>query len=157
MNDAEIERKALALNFGYARCLDDNRLGEWPDFFTEDCRYLIQPRDNLERGLEGYWLYFENKRMLRDRVVSLKEVNIYQIHYERRMVSNVALLGRDGDAWLARANYMLVHTDNEGRSKIFSVGEYRDRLVESGGALRLRERQVVVDTFTVPSHLSMPI
>ncbi|MGQ0652700.1 MAG: aromatic-ring-hydroxylating dioxygenase subunit beta [Betaproteobacteria bacterium] len=146
-----------ALNYSYARCLDENRLKDWPEFFTDDCRYLIQPRDNLEQGMEGYWLYFEGKRMLRDRVVSLLEVNIYHIHYERRMVSNVMVVGRDGDAWLARANYLMLHTDNEGRSHIFSTGEYRDRIVEAGGTLRFAERQVIPDTFTVASHISMPI
>ena len=35
--------------------------------------------------------------------------------------------------------------------------EYRDRIVDEGGVLRLRERLVVVDTFTVESHISMPI
>ena len=151
-----LERVA-ELNFRYARCLDANRIKDWPDFFTDDCRYLIHPRENLEAGLEGYWLYFESKRMLRDRVVSLLDVNIYQIHYERRLVSNVMLTGREGSEWLAAANYMLVTTTNEGHSKIFSVGEYRDRIVEVDGVLRFRERVVVPDTFTVPSHLSMPI
>jgi anthranilate 1,2-dioxygenase small subunit len=149
--------QVVELNYRYAQCLDDNRLSDWPDFFTEEGRYLIHPRENLDAGMEGYWLYFENKRMLRDRVVSLLEVNIYQIRRERRFVSNVMLTGRDGDAWLARANYMVVHTDNEGRSSVFSVGEYRDRIVESGAGLRFSERQVVADTFLVPSHLSMPI
>ncbi len=145
------------LNYRYAQCLDGSRLAEWPDFFTDDCRYVIHPRENLDAGLEGYWLYFESKRMLRDRVVSLLDVNIYKIHYERRFVSNVMLGGRVGDTWLASANYMLTLTDNEGRSSIFSVGEYRDRIVETDGGLRFRERVVVPDTFTVPSHLSMPI
>ncbi len=157
MIDAELERRVVALNYRYAQCLDENRLADWPKFFTEDCRYLIHPRDNLEMGLEGYWLYFENKRMLRDRVVSLLEVNIYQIHFERRLVTNVMVTGREGDAWLARANYMLMHTNNEGHSSLFSVGEYRDRIVESGGELRFRSRSVIADTFTVPSHLSTPI
>jgi len=149
--------RVVELNYRYALCLDETRLEDWPEFFTEDCRYLIHPRENLEAGLEGYWLYFENKRMLRDRVVSLREVNIYKIHYERRFVSNVMLTGREGDAWLARANYMMMQTDNEGRSRIFSVGEYRDRIVESEAGLKFRERRVIADTFTVPSHISMPI
>ena len=157
MSEAELEREIVALNYRYARCLDENRLDEWPEFFIEEGRYLIQPRDNLDQGLEGYWLYFENKRMLRDRVVSLKDVNIYKIHYERRLVTNVEVTGRDGDGWLARANYLVMHTDNEGRSTLFSVGEYRDRIVKSSGALRFSERRVIVDTFVVPSHLSMPI
>lgn len=154
---AELERRVVELNYRYAACLDENRLKDWPGFFIEDCRYLIQPRDNLEQGLEGYWLYFEGRGMLRDRVVSLLDVNIYHIHYERRLVTNVMLAGRDGDAWLARANYMLLHTDNEGRSRIFSVGEYRDRIVEVDGELRLRERHVVADTFTVASQISTPL
>ena len=149
--------RVVELNYRYANCLDETRLEEWPEFFTDDGRYLIHPRENLDAGLEGYWLYFENKRMLRDRVVSLREVNIYKIHYERRLVTNVMLTGRDGDAWLARANYMMVHTDNEGRSSIFSVGEYRDRIVELDGRLQFRERRVIADTFAVPSHISMPI
>jgi anthranilate 1,2-dioxygenase small subunit len=157
VSEAEIEREIVALNYRYARCLDENRLDEWPEFFTEEGRYLIQPRDNLDQGLEGYWLYFENKRMLRDRVVSLKDVNIYKINYERRLVTNVEVTGRDGDGWLARANYLVMHTDNEGRSSVFSVGEYRDRIVKSEGTLRFRERLVIADTFVVPSHLSMPI
>ena len=154
---ADFERRVVDLNFRYAHCLDNNRLAEWPEFFTDDGRYVLHPRENLEQGLEGYWLYFENKRMLRDRVVALLEVNIYHIHYERRFVSNVMVTGRDGEAWLARANYMMMHTDNEGHSSIFSVGEYRDRIVEDRGALRFRERLVVVDTYTVASHISMPI
>ena len=63
---AELEREVVALNYRYARCLDENRLDDWPEFFTDDCRYYIQPRDNRDQGLEGYWLYFENKRMLLD-------------------------------------------------------------------------------------------
>ena len=115
--------RVVELNYRYAECLDSNRLAEWPEFFTEDCRYLIHPRENLDAGLEGYWLYFENRRMLRDRVVSLLEVNIYQIHYERRFVSNVMLTGRDGRR-LARAGELHARctTDSEGHSKIFSVG-----------------------------------
>ena len=154
---AELDRRIVDLNFRYAQCLDENRLADWPNFFTEDCRYLIHPRENLEQGMEGYWLYFENKRMLRDRVVSLLEVNIYKIHQERRLVTNLMVTGRDGNAWLARANYMLMQTNNEGYSHIFAVGEYRDRIVETDGVLRFRERVVIADTFTVASHLSMPI
>ena len=41
---AELEREVVGLNYRYARCLDENRLEEWPEFFTDDCRYLIQPR-----------------------------------------------------------------------------------------------------------------
>ena len=35
----------------YAACLDDGELERWPEFFTDDCRYEIIPRENFERGL----------------------------------------------------------------------------------------------------------
>lgn len=68
--------------------------------------------------------------------------------------------GKDGELHAhlpTGANYLLVHSDNEGNSRIFCVGEYRDRIVESNGSLRFRERRVIADTFTVASHISMPI
>lgn len=153
----DIERAITALNFAYARCLDENRLRDWPGFFTDDGRYIIHPRENADQDLEGYWLYLENKKMMRDRVVSLLEVNIYQLHYERRLVSNVMVIAREGDCWISRANYLLVHTNNQGVSQIFSTGEYRDRVVRTEEGVFFSERVVVPDTFTVPSHLSLPI
>jgi len=157
LDDPVLLQRVVSLNHQYAECLDDNRLADWPELFTDDCRYYVHPRENVLCGLEGYWLYFESKGMLRDRVVSLREVNIYQVRYERRLIGNVRIAGQDGETWIAKANYMLTHTDNEGRSTLFSVGEYRDRIRECDGHLRFCERAVIPDTFLVKSHLSMPI
>jgi hypothetical protein len=60
-------------------------------------------------------------------------------------------------AFAVTANVLVVHSDIEGNSRIFCAGEYRDRIVEREGELLFREKIVVLDTFTVPSHLSMPI
>ncbi|MGA1731453.1 MAG: nuclear transport factor 2 family protein, partial [Burkholderiaceae bacterium] len=35
----------------YGLTLDRGDFDHWPDFFTDDCRYLVQPRDNHDRGL----------------------------------------------------------------------------------------------------------
>ncbi|MBT0134853.1 ring-hydroxylating dioxygenase subunit beta, partial [Listeria seeligeri] len=35
----------------YAYCLDEDRLEEWPDFFTEDCHYRVLSRENHDAGL----------------------------------------------------------------------------------------------------------
>jgi anthranilate 1,2-dioxygenase small subunit len=34
----------------YADCIDDDRLEEWPDFFVDDCRYLVTDRESHEAG-----------------------------------------------------------------------------------------------------------
>jgi len=41
----------VALYHGYASALDAREYDRWPEFFTDDCRYYIQPRDNREEIL----------------------------------------------------------------------------------------------------------
>jgi hypothetical protein len=53
---------ALRLGIGdlcaaYADCIDDDRLEEWPDFFTDDCRYLVTDRDSHQAGLRHGVIY----------------------------------------------------------------------------------------------------
>lgn len=153
----EIERKIQRLNDNCAHYLDNQLLDEWTELFLEDGRYIVHPRECRDAGLEGYWLYLDSRKMMRDRAVSLKKVNIYDIHYERRFVSNIVVTGYKDSAWLVRANYMIIHTDNEGHSKLYSAGEYADQIVEESGCFSFRERIVIVDTFTVPTLLSTPI
>lgn len=155
--DAQIEREILALNTRYAHCLDDERLEEWPQLFTEDCRYVIHPRENLKAGLEGYWLYFDSNAMLRDRVVSLREANLYNIHQNRHLVSNVVVEGQEGDAWRCRASYLVVQTDVDGNARVFSVGEYRDLVVLTPEGPRFKERLVVPDSYNVQGMIAFPL
>ena len=93
----DVDRDALfaieQMNKAYARCLDDDRLEEWPDFFLDDARYLIQSRENRDAGLYGYILYFENKAMMRDRIKSLRIANYYNLHTDRHLVTNVDIVG----------------------------------------------------------------
>jgi Ring hydroxylating beta subunit len=40
----------LALYADYAAVLDAADWQRWPEFFTADCRYRIQPRENFDQG-----------------------------------------------------------------------------------------------------------
>ena len=156
-----IDRAALfaveQLNKAYVRCLDDDRLEEWPDFFLDDGRYLIQSRENYQAGLYGYVLYFENKAMMRDRVTSLRVANYYNLHTDRHLVTNVDILGETDGIFEARANYALIQTDAEGRSELFSAGEYRDRIVFADRVPRFSERHVLLDTANIKGLLAVPL
>lgn len=153
----ELEYRLAKLNHRYAQCLDDGRLEEWPEFFVDDCLYKIQPRENFDAGLPLCLLYFDNKPMLRDRVLCLRDVNIYNIHVMRHYLSNIDVAPAGEGVFAMRANYLVIQSDNEGRAKIFSVGEYRDKVVLVGGELKFKEKTVIVDSYLVPSHLSLPM
>ena len=156
-----IDRDALfaieQMNKAYARCLDDDRLEDWPDFFLDDGRYLIQSRENRDAGLYGYILYFENRAMMRYRVKSLRVANYYNLHTDRHLIANVDILGVEDGVYDARANYAVIQTDAEGRSGLFSAGEYVDRIVFVEGAPKFAERLVLLDTSNIVGLLAVPL
>jgi len=154
---ADMEREVVRLNYRYVRCLDDDRLEEWPTFFTPDCLYAIHPRENYDARLEGYWLYLDTQAMLRDRVTSLRKANVYNIHRDRHIVSTIEIIGEDAGLIQATASYVVLQTDVEGRSRVFSTGEYRDHIVRTAEGLRFNKRVVIPDTFNVDGLIAVPL
>ncbi len=155
--DLGLHHAVEQLEYRYARVLDAIELEAWVDLFAEECRYKILPRENHQRGLPLGLISCDSKGMLRDRVRSLREANIYNIHQPRRMIGNVEILdARDGVLEVV-ANYAAYQTDAEGVTRLFSVGQYRDTIVTEAGALKFREKLVLLDTFSVPNLLAIPL
>ena len=154
-----VERRAAIerLLADYAWCIDQDRLEEWLDLFTEDAAYRIVPRENLEQGLPLTLFIAENKNMLRDRVTSLRKANIYNIHYDRHLISGIRVVEDGAAACAVEASFAVFHTDQEGGTRVFSVGAYRDRIVFVGDRPLIREKIVVVDTAAVLTLLSTPL
>src|SRR5690606_7553475 len=53
----------------YAWRLDNDKLEAWTELFTEDARYEILPRDNVDRGYPLALMCCRNQAMLRDRIL----------------------------------------------------------------------------------------
>ncbi|MBT3171393.1 MAG: SnoaL-like domain-containing protein, partial [Rhodospirillaceae bacterium] len=100
----------------YCHFIDDDRLEEWLDFFTEDCVYKILSRENEESGLPLELLSCRNKNMLRDRILSLREANIYNIHFDKHLLGAVRILGEEGGDYRVQANYSVYQSNQEGVS-----------------------------------------
>lgn len=150
----EIER----LQYAYARCLDSDELETWPTLFAPDhCRYEVIPRENLRHDPPLAILLCSSPGMLRDRVRSLREANVYNLHYPRRQITNVEIVGEEPDGLSVCANYVLYQTTLEGQTRLYSVGQYRDRVVNFDGVWRFREKRVIVDTFSIPHLLAVPL
>ena len=140
----------------YAACLDDGRFEEWPDFFTEDCTYRIQPRENYDRGLPLATLSFESKGMLRDRVYAVTQTLFHEPYYQRHLVSGFVVRA-DGDGFRVQANYVVVRTKAGALSEVYSAGRYLDRIVDEDGTLRFREKLCIFDSELIPNSLIYPL
>lgn len=157
MTPEAVRAAAIELMDEYVERIDDDRLEEWLDLFAEDCSYRIAPRENVDQNLPASIIHCPNKNALRDRIVSLRNANAYNLHYDRHLVSNVRVAPAAGGLWQLKANYAAYQTTHGGESRLFSVGRYRDKLRFEGERLLFTEKLVIVDTFSVPTLLATPL
>lgn len=141
----------------YVALLDSDRLEEWPDLFTEDGRYEIVPRENADMGLPIGLIHCDNRRMLRDRVTSLRHANIYEAHSYRHMTSGLQITPQDDGSAKMESSYVVVQTRTNGESAIYQAGRYLDHVVRTPDGWRYQEKRVVYDTSRVQTLLATPI
>ncbi len=153
----ELRLDLEALYADYTGCLDEERFEDWPNFFVEDCLYKIVPRENFERGLPlATWLC-ESKGYLLDRVTGIRKTSVYAPRRIRRIISAIRVVGWTGDVLEARASYAAFETLLDELTRVFNVGEYRDKIVVEAGALKFREKICVFDSQLVPNSLIYPL
>ena len=145
------------LNADYARAIDDDRLEDWPDFFTDPCLYTITSADNHRQGMPVGIIYADSKGMLKDRVAALREANVYERQSYRHVVGLPAILGQRDGAVRAETPFLVVRIVRDGTMALFATGRYLDALVEEAGALRFRERVVVCDSSRIDTLLAIPL
>jgi p-cumate 2,3-dioxygenase beta subunit len=145
--------------YAEAALLDEWRLDEWVELFTEDARYVIPSTDHPETDpRETLGLVNDDIVRLRGRVERLKS---RRAHREfpwsrtRRLVTNVRVLGAEGDDVLVTASF-LVYRIRGGQMDPL-VGQYQYRLVRVDGALRIRQRRVQLDLEALSPHGTVSI
>jgi len=155
----ELQLAILDLNTRYAQTIDDGRLEDWPGFFTKTARYVVTTAENFERGLPLGIIYATSRAMLRDRVRSLREANVYEAQRYRHMIGlPLVEVGPDG-ATRATTSFMVVRVMHTGETSVFASGRYRDHIVNDAedGALRFAERIAVLDSRQVDTLLALPL
>jgi anthranilate 1,2-dioxygenase small subunit/terephthalate 1,2-dioxygenase oxygenase component beta subunit len=147
--------RLAVLNTEYARCIDADRLEEWPALFAEQCIYKITSADNQRHGYAAGIVYADSRAMLTDRVAALREANIYERQSYRHIVGMPAL--RPGSDITAETPFVVVRTMRDGRMDLFAAGVYLDRVQEHNGTLRFAERIVVCDSSRFDTLLAIPL
>jgi anthranilate 1,2-dioxygenase small subunit len=156
-SEIELDYHVARLLAAYAHCIDDDRLEQWPEYFTERCVYRIIARENVERGLPLPTFFCDSRGMLIDRVVSLRKANIFERHGYRHLISATLVNGPSDGAVHARSNYAVYRTRTNGVTELYSAGTYDDRIVSDGGQLRFAEKIVTYDTNRIDSLLVTPL
>jgi len=155
--DIELQLQAQNLLGRYVQAIDDNRIEAWPDFFTEQGRYLITTADNVERGLPIGMMYATSRAMLRDRVKALREANVYEAQRYRHVLGPPLIEVEGGGKLRAQTNFMVARVMHSGETLLFATGRYQDRIVIDGGEARFAEKIVILDSRQIDTLLALPL
>ncbi|MBF6570441.1 MAG: aromatic-ring-hydroxylating dioxygenase subunit beta [Candidatus Binataceae bacterium] len=161
MEATELRARIEDLQAAYAECLDSNRLEQWPEFFTERCIYKIIPYENEALGMPIPLMYGDSRGMLRDRVVAHRNANFFAPHMYRHLIARMRIAGNDHGVVSTFTNYAVYRTmldpGDYGRSELFSVGVYQDKIVFENGNPLFQEKIVVIDTSQISTLLVTPL
>jgi salicylate 5-hydroxylase small subunit len=141
----------------YASALSSGDWDLWPDFFTEDCTYRLQPRENFDRGFPLATLSFESKGMLKDRVYGIRETLFHDPYYQRHVVGAPVVRKADADRFECEANYAVFRTKLSELSSVFNVGRYIDVIVRTEAGLKFSSRLVIYDSEMIPNSIIYPL
>jgi salicylate 5-hydroxylase small subunit len=146
-----------ALYADYAAALDARELDRWPGFFTENCIYKLQSRENFDRGWPLATLAFESRGMLQDRVYAAKDTLFHDPYHQRHIVGLPRLLACTAAGWRCEANLLVMRTRRDALPETLFVGRTLDHLVHTPEGLRLAERLCIFDNDLLPNSIVDPI
>jgi anthranilate 1,2-dioxygenase small subunit len=142
----------------YARCIDDDRLEDWPGFFLDACLYRITTADNHRRGLPAGLVWADSRGMLADRVSALREANIYERQTYRHILGLPVIETLPDGAIRGETPFLVARIMRDGATDLFATGRYLDLWRrDAAGALKLAEKLVVCDSGRIDTLLAIPL
>jgi anthranilate 1,2-dioxygenase small subunit len=156
MNDNSYH-KIVRAQTDYARCIDDDRLEEWPHFFHGACLYKVTTAANFREGLEAGIIFANSKGMLTDRVSALREANIYERQSYRHILGQPSILSEAGSIVQTETPFLVARILQDGDTDIYATGRYLDTYEIDENEARLNERTVVCDSSRIDTLLALPL
>jgi 3-phenylpropionate/cinnamic acid dioxygenase small subunit len=155
--DSDLRHEVEDFLYMEAELLDERRLREWLELFTDDLRYWMPVRHNpLERperlseelSRPGDSYYFnDSKETLRLRVEKLYSKTAWAEmppSRTRHLISNIRVKRNDGDEMEVDSNFIVYRTRMEKDQDIF-VGTRKDILRRINGQIKIARRTIILD------------
>jgi 3-phenylpropionate/cinnamic acid dioxygenase small subunit len=149
--------RIMAVNAAYIRCIDTGALESWPDFFLDDCLYKVTTADNHKAGFAAGVIYADSKAMLSDRILALRQANVYEKQSYRHIVGLPNVIKNGGDTAECETPFIVVRIMHDGQTDVFATGVYLDTLRDAGGDLKFAQRVVVCDSSRFDTLVALPL
>ena len=149
--------RILALQAAYIRCIDNNELEAWPDFFLDRCLYKVTTAENHRLGFEAGIIYADSKGMLIDRIAALREANIYEKQSYRHILGLPSIVSNGSVEAESETPFLVVRIMHDGQTDVFATGLYLDTYRRQGNDLKFARRLVVCDSSRIDTLLAIPL
>jgi anthranilate 1,2-dioxygenase small subunit len=146
-----------SLQAQYVAAIDNDRLEDWPAFFTDPCHYEIISAENVEQNMPLGVFFADSRAMLTDRVASLRRANIYEAQRYRHILSPALVLSETENHMRAQTNFLVVRIMLDGDMRLFMSGRYLDAIDLSGPTALFAEKRVIFDNRRIDTLLALPI
>ena len=137
-----------------AALLDEWKLEEWLTLLTDDAAYYVPPNDHPEGDHRTtLFILADDIVRIRERVKRLMSPDChaeYPHSRTRRLISNVRIVGVEGDLVTVAANFVCNRFRRYERIREY-VGSYRYVLKRAGDDFRIKERRVIIDAHELGS------
>ena len=140
--------------------LDEWRMEDWLELWTEDAEYVVPTNDNPHADPDNDLMYINHDyRLLKGLVVRLQSVHAHREYpwsKTRHLVSNVRVLGEDehgvvhGDAAFTVWRFRL-------RDRDYYVGHYDVGVRRVGSELKLVRKWITLDAWTLAPYGAVSI
>ena len=161
----DLQQGVEQLLYEEAALLDDRRLDEWLDLFTDDARYVLLAREKVQHKGSGRLgdefpttvLTNDDKAFL---VLRVRRLDTNLAHSERppsftrRLITNVRIQVRGSGTLAVRSNFQVY----QGRLDLDDYtfhGTREDEWRQIEGAWKISRRQVLVDHIVLPRALTI--
>lgn len=157
--DPSMQRKVEQFLFQEAALLDDWKLNEWLDLFTEDARYIVPPTDHKQADPNSDLLLInDDLARLKARVARLMSSHAHRenpLPRTRRFISNIRLEAiKNGE--LAVAVNALVYRFRSGDGAPY-VGSIHYLLKLDGQRMKIALRKAILDHEDLTWHGALSI
>ena len=159
---ATLEQKKEIEEFLYreAYLLDEHRLDEWLELFTDDVEYVIPLRENVQGDVDpaGHPIIKDDKLMMTMRVAKhatgISHVEI-PVSMTGHLITNVLVEdGQSPDELQVRSAFV-VRQARKLRDEAWWVGRRRDVFRRVDGGWRIARREITLDATVLPRGISI--
>ena len=137
-----------------AHLLDEGRIAEWTELFSETAQYEMLFHNKDIGGVDDYMIKLNKDELVKRMTL----VPNYVLDTAKRihMVSNIQI-NLQGKAAAVRSSFVVYRTTEAGKTGLYAVGHCEDEVVETSTSWLFENRRVVLDTRLLEVHTHLPL